>query len=628
MSILRTLVVFFAFSTAFALVGLAQQPSSAVHNAGNHSPGYFLIAPLKSTGTYLINREGQVVHKWRSRYMPGMAAYLLENGHLLRTGNVGPMGNRTFLWGGTGGVIEEFDWDGNLVWRFEYNSDEHLSHHDIEPLPNGHVLLVAWEAKSQEEALAAGRDPRLAGPQGMWSTVVVEVRPRPPAGGEIVWEWHVWDHLVQDKDPDLQNYGDIADRPERININPPDWVGGLTKEQREELQALGYLGPGGGGAPSPMQHAHPDWNHTNSVDYNPALDQIALSMLGQNELWIIDHGTSTEEAAGSVGGRRGQGGDLLYRWGNPSMHGARSGDQALFAQHDVHWIKQGLPGAGNLLVFNNGRGRPDGDYSSVDEIAVPAVEPGVYIRNAADGFAPATVVWSYVAPDKRSFYSPFVSGAQRLPNGNTVICSGSEGKLFEVTPRGEIVWEFRLPIKGAAPFSMGAGFLDGLFDMLDADKDDQLTLEEFRRMPAPRMPMMGMGGAFGPPPGFGVPGNAMGPPPGFGAPPAFASPGSPGPGFMPPPGAPLTDQHQGIPGQALGPGAPFGMPAFGPGAPGPFGMPPMGPLGAMNDPNALFRALEYPPDYAAFHGKTLTPGPTLEEALRGEHIPTPKTPPS
>ena len=106
-------------------------------------------------------------------------------------------------------------------------------------------------------------------------------------------------------------------------------------------------GMGGGGVSA-------DWNHVNSVQYNAELDQIILSSHNQNEIWIIDHSTTVEEASGHTGGVYGKGGDFLYRWGNPSIYGrGTSNDTKLGGQHDAHWIANGLPGAGNILIFNN-----------------------------------------------------------------------------------------------------------------------------------------------------------------------------------------------------------------------------------------------------------------------------------
>ena len=406
--------------------------------------GYTLFAPSIFSDTYLIDSLGHLVNSWRSEYQPGQSAYLLENGHLLRTASLGP-DNHAFRTGGAGGRIEEFSWHGELVWEFEYANDKHYLHHDIAPMSNGHILMIAWERKSAEEAIAAGRDPSIQGMQDWWCDHVLEVEPTPPKGGKIVWEWHVADHLIQDRDPQKPHYDEITRHPERIDANWEDWVGTLSPEQRGQLEAVGYLGPA---AQSDPDHMNPDWTHTNAISYNEDLDQIMLSVLGFNEVWIIDHSSSTAEAAGSTGGRSGRGGDLLYRWGNPQTYG-RGGpeDQRLFAQHDAHWIPEGLPGEGHMLVFNNGRGRPEGEFSTVEEIALPSLKDGRYVLEEGHSFGPEAPLWRYEAPEKTSFYSHHISGAQRLSNGNTLICEGAKGTFFEVQPDGMEVWRYRSPIQ-------------------------------------------------------------------------------------------------------------------------------------------------------------------------------------
>ena len=111
--------------------------------------------------------------------------------------------------------------------------------------------------------------------------------------------------------------------------------------------------------------------------FNAELDQIMISVRSFGEFWIIDHATTTAEAAGHKGGRRGEGGDLLYRWGNPiSYRAGTKADQRLFGQHDAQWIPRGYLGAGHVLIFNNGNERPAGNYSSVDEIVLPVDAAG------------------------------------------------------------------------------------------------------------------------------------------------------------------------------------------------------------------------------------------------------------
>src|SRR5262249_39992361 len=185
----------------------------------------------------------------------------------------------------------------------------------------------------------------------------------------------------------------------------------------ETLRDLGYLPPppipgaGPGGGPSA------DWTHINSVSYNADLDQIVVSVHSFSEFWIIDHGTTKAEAAGHTGGKRGKGGDLLYRWGNPKAYRAgTNADQRLFSQHNAHWISAGLPGAGNMLVFNNGGGRPGGAYSSIDEIVLPVDDAGNYTRKKGLPFGPDKPSWSYTAEKKTDFFAMLMSGAQRLSN--------------------------------------------------------------------------------------------------------------------------------------------------------------------------------------------------------------------
>ncbi len=436
-----------------------------VHEEGAF-PGYTLFAPLQSGSTYLVDMRGEVVHEWKTEYGPGVSVYLLDNGHLLRCTRVDD--NPRFWGGGIGGRILELDWDGNLVWSYLFSDETRCQHHDIDPLPNGNILLIAWEYLSSEEALRLGRDADATAEEGLWPDAVFEIEPVRPAGGKIVWEWHVKDHLVQDSDPAKSGYGPIADHPGRIDINgdhhdsPP-----LSEEERrrlEELEAeMAALGYGGGreepkdaaSAPEEKRERRGDWLHTNSVECDPVHDLVLLSVPRFDEIWVIDHSTTSAEAASSKGGRFGRGGDLLWRWGDPRRYGlGTEADQQLFGQHNAQWIEPGRPGAGHVLLFNNGTA-PAREFSSVDELALPFDPKLGFAREAAKAFGPDKPIWSYVAPQPADFYSFFISGCQRLSNGNTLICSGKQGRLFEVTPDGRIVWEYGNPYGGEIPASFG-----------------------------------------------------------------------------------------------------------------------------------------------------------------------------
>jgi hypothetical protein len=409
-------------------------------------PGYNLINP-SGKKTYLFDNEGRVVHAWTSEHTSGAAAYLLDNGHLFRPSEVV---NRKpgFQGPGPAGRIEEFDWDGNLVWDFEYHSDKRLPHHDAIKLPNGNALLICWEMIDEKEAVAQGRRPETVKDSHLQPDCLVEIKPTGTKTGEIVWEWRSWDHLVQDRDKAKPNYGNVSEHPERININyiPGEDDKAAAKGQPKDAPGKDQLPKG-----------NPDWMHVNAVAYNAHLDQIALSSPSFNEIWIIDHSSSMEQAKGRTGGRRGKGGDILYRWGNPRAYrGGTNLDQRLFGQHNIQWIPKGLKGEGHLLVFNNGRGRKPEEFSSVDEFLPPTDNDGNYTRGK-QGFGPDSALWSYTAPNKKDFFSWFISGAQRLPNGNTLINAGAIGIVFEVTGANDTVWKFANPFKpvGKAPPKAG-----------------------------------------------------------------------------------------------------------------------------------------------------------------------------
>ncbi len=372
--------------------------------------GYILLSLIQSKDVMLLSNDGRIVNRWEGDEYLGQSNYLLENGDMIRTVSVPDIAyGQGGQWGFTGGRVEQYSWDGDLIWSTEYYDDTLVPHHDIALMPNGNILLIVFVLIDAEDALAAGRNPNLIPEEvgAIWSEKIIEIN---PDSGEIVWEWHVWDHLVQDYDAALPNYGVVSEHPERINLNYPDSLA-------TDLPA--------------------DWLHINSIAYNAELDQIIVSPRTVSEFWIIDHSTTTEEA-------RGEAGDLLYRWGNPAAYnGGTEADRDLYFQHNPHWIADGLLGAGHVLVFDNGSAeRP---YSTIIEIELPIDEDGSYIMEPGVPTGPDDYVWQYVAAPPETFYSSLISGAQRQPNGNTLIAEGLKGRIFEVNPDGDIVWEYYLP---------------------------------------------------------------------------------------------------------------------------------------------------------------------------------------
>ena len=470
--------------------------------------GYVLLAPLNSKSIHLVDLDGKIAHTWKTSNTPGAATYFLPNGHLLRCGQVDP--NPRFHGGGIGGRIQELDWEGNVVWNFDLDNEVLTQHHDVKPLPNGNLLMIAWEYHSKEEAIAHGRMPDLVSDEGMWCDTLIEIKPSRPVGGAVVWMWRSWDHLTQDQDKAKPDYAAfVADSPMRIDINvdcrwlpkeESDEDRAKKEKMQKEMKRLGYAGgddddkPKKGAAkpadtktsdaktagtkPADVKPAdattagtkpadattadakpadaatapkgpkiEADWMHMNAVDYLPEQDLIVFSSPHLCEIVVLDHSTTTAEAASESGGKWKRGGGMLYRWGNPRNYGkGEANDRKLFYQHNVQWLPVSKTGELHVLVYNNGAERPGNEYSSVDELALPFDAAKGFTKNANGTFGPDKPVWSYSEPDK--FFSPFISGAQRLPNGDTLVCEGVKGRAFEVSSAGKIVWDFWSPLGG------------------------------------------------------------------------------------------------------------------------------------------------------------------------------------
>lgn len=377
------------------------------------SAGYTLFMPLQSNRAFLIDCQGNVAHFWEGPTLNSGSALLLENGHLLYSGMYYNNGEAPPYGYPVAGEIVELDWDGKVVWTFDFASDGSWQHHDLEVLPDGDILFLAWELVPAEEVLQAGRDPALVPEEGVLADAVYQVH-KTDTGGEIVWEWRVWDNLVQELDPSKDNYGVVRDNPDKIDLN---FLGSAYATGRTDM----------------------DWTHVNSLDYNEKYDQIILSSRNLGEIWVIEHDE------GAPNGRSESG--IVYRWGNPRAYGRGSAaDQILYGQHDVQWIDAGLPGEGDILVFNNGVDRPGPGYSSIIQITPDVDEAGNYALSPIAAYGPSAPSWEYYYRSPTEFYSSHISGAQRLNNGNTLICSGMEGRFFEIDPDGEVVWEFVNPI--------------------------------------------------------------------------------------------------------------------------------------------------------------------------------------
>lgn len=409
--------IFISTAGAQNTIGLTEYDSS-------NTDGYVLFSPMTGRNTYLIDKCGKEVKRWTSAYTPGLSCYLLEDGSMIRSGT---LSDSIFAAGGTAGILQHFNWDGSLRWSYRIADSTMCSHHDFKVLPNGNILVIVWQLRTQAEQIAAGRDSSSVRTV-VWSESILELQPVGSNSANIVWQWNLWDHLVQNLDSTKANYGVVADHPELVNVN----------------YMPGSLGP-------------TDWIHLNSIDYNAELDQIVLSSFCFDEIWVIDHSTTTAQAAGHSGGNSGKGGDLLYRWGNPAAYGrGTASDKKFFHQHNAQWIPKDFPNGGKLVVFNNGFGRPGSSlYSTIDIIDPPINSDGSYTINGANPFGPANYFWEYSAPVKTDLYSQLISGVQVLQNGSILICAGLSGQFWEVDTSGKRVWKYINPLSKDTPRSQG-----------------------------------------------------------------------------------------------------------------------------------------------------------------------------
>ena len=387
--------------------------------------GYTLFTPQigfgGETNTLLIDNDYNIIQSWSHNNGPSGMPYLikgdepgLENSLLLYSFRVD---NPTMQSGGVGGGIHCLNWEGNILWEFILSDDDFQQHHDIEPLPNGNVLLIAWERKTASEAYAMGREEINNPLNQMWSSAIFEIKPNENGTADIVWEWHLWDHLVQDYCIDCPNYKIVSEHPELFNIN------------NGEVGSQNQIG-----------QANADWIHFNAIDYHEEWDQIVLSSRYQNEIFVIDHSTTTEEAASHTGGNYDKGGDFLYRWGNPQNYNrGNTIDQIISDQHGINWILDGYPGSGNFILFNNyhmGMG-PWGE-SAVLEFIPPVDLNGNYHLDNSVPYGPENYYWIY----EGDIFSAMQGGATRLPNGNTLIVDCDSAHIIEVNNNGQVVWEY------------------------------------------------------------------------------------------------------------------------------------------------------------------------------------------
>jgi hypothetical protein len=365
--------------------------------------GYALYNLQNQNTTYLIDKDGNIAHSWVCNSSCNYTVLLKDNGNIVR----GAVNTSNQLSGSAiGGQVQEYDANANIVWEYTYSNADYCSHHDITLLPNGNVMLIAWEVKSATELTQAGFDNASS---DKWPTHFIELQQN-GTSADIVWEWHIWDHMIQDHDASKDNFGIIINHPELMDINAITSSGG---------------GPGGGNG---------DWYHANGIDYNETLDQLVFTSRHASEFFVIDHSTTTAQAATHSGGNSGMGGDFLYRWGNPSNYGSSATQTILAAVHDPRWIEDdGRPNGGYIEFFNNDGA--SGGGSTIE--AVDAPENGFTYTLSGSAYAPTNFDWQHTCLTSHSG-----QGAHNtMSNGNTFV-NVSTQYMYEVDQNGNTVWQY------------------------------------------------------------------------------------------------------------------------------------------------------------------------------------------
>jgi len=330
---------------------------------------------------YLVSKNGETLKSWNFDSRLGNDLELLDDGSLI--GLFKPE-NVSFSFGGYGGILKKFDDNGNLLFEYELNTIKELLHHDFEVLPNGNILLMVWESFSVEEAIAMGYDSE----RTIYLEKIIELNPELQT---IVWEWRSSDHLIQDFNPEASNFGIVSNSPQKIDLN-------YFEEENGDLM------------------------HANGIFYDSANDVIYLSVNFYGEVWVIPHKYDSETTRGNLG-------DLIYRFGNPSTYDSTEGTRLFYNNHHPTLVTLDSDTEGRFLIYMNGS---KDEQSEIYEFILPSFNPD------PQNWVSPEITWTFT--DENLFFGK-ISGALRLPNGNTLICEGDYG-YWEVTRSKEIVWKY------------------------------------------------------------------------------------------------------------------------------------------------------------------------------------------
>jgi len=369
-----------------------------MHLTAQTFDGYTFVYSGKKA--YLYDMDKTLIHTWNSQYSIVGCCDLLRDSSIIVASSSQSCSWDEGMLALSHGHFQIINWDDEVTWDYQYCSTDYMPHHDMEPV---------YRTNDPAE------EPTFLIPcySSVWGDKIVELRPTGSTTAEVIWEWVASDHMCE---------SNCTDKPDVLDKSK-----------------------GGNGSFNNTSDAM----HVNCVSYNRTLDQLVVNSKGFNEMFVIDHSTTTAEARTTSGGRSGKGGSILYRWGNPKNY-LSSGTKELSGQHGGCWVQDTMPGTilpipggGNFLAVDNGGHR-------VLEIECPGNGDGVYTRNSGQPFEPSEPMWEY-SPNGLQGNEGSV---QKLPNGNYLICTGGAGgfgkttfggffsgsRIYEVTEDKDTVW--------------------------------------------------------------------------------------------------------------------------------------------------------------------------------------------
>jgi len=420
-----------ALASAIVLAAPSVFPTGTTsYDPGRAWNGFTVLSPLGTQAAIVIDMNGNVVKQWDGYVSSaGGPARVLPGGVVVGAAGANPPRQESL-------ELVQRDFDGNVLWRFDHN--EQIETRDAQTKQAKTIWALRQHHDWQREDFPAGyyspeATPGIQGGNTLILTHTNHIQPKvaPDAmleddrlievswEGKIVWEWVASDH-IDDFHLDADARKSIASGNDSgTGRGAFDWM---------HMNSAAYVGPN-------------HWYDEGDKRFAP--NNVIISSRQASFLAIISHDGSAHDGSAHDG-------SVVWQLGpdfsaSPELRAIRQ----IIGQHNAHFIPKGLPGAGNVLVFDNGGAS---GYGRPSPVALNG--QNIYARPTSRVLeidpVSLKLVWSYTSP---TFFATNISGAQRLPNGNTLITEGPDGRVFEVTKDGAIVWEYIFPVftTGARP---------------------------------------------------------------------------------------------------------------------------------------------------------------------------------